>query len=160
MNLSEFRNEPLTDFSRSENRAAMEAALAKVGAQLGREYPLLIGGRRVHTDQRLCSMNPSHPRQVVGAHAAADPELARQSITKAHEHFPAWSARPAEERADVLLSTARILRERKHEFSAWMIYEVGKTWPEADADVAEAIDFCEFYAREALRLSGPQPLTP
>ncbi len=160
MTLPPFRNEPLTDFSQPENRAAMETALAKVGSRLGREYPLLIGGERVHTGQRLCSMNPSHPRQVVGVHMAADAQLARESITEAHEYFPAWNARPAEERAQVLLSTARIFRERKHEFSAWMIYEVGKTWPEADADVAEAIDFCEFYAREALRLSGPQPLTP
>src|SRR5712692_3509815 len=106
MDLPEFRNEPFTDLSRSENRAGMEAALAKVGAQLGAEYPLLIGGRRVHSDQRLCSMNPSHPRQVVGVHLAADAQLARQSITKAHEYFPAWSARPAEKRAEVLLSTA------------------------------------------------------
>src|SRR5262249_4262531 len=160
MTLPPFRNEPLCDFSKPENRAAMETALAKVGSRLGREYPLRIGGEGIQPGQRLCSRNPSHPKQVVGVHAAADPQLARESIAKAHEYFPAGSARPAEERAQVLLSTASIFRERKHEFSAWMIYEVGKTWPEADADVAEAIDFCEFYAREALRLSGPQPLTP
>jgi 1-pyrroline-5-carboxylate dehydrogenase len=158
--LPEFRNEPLTDFSRPEDRAAMEAALAKVASSLGREYPLLIGGRKVHTDQRLRSINPSHPDQVVGVHLAADADLARQAVERAHQYFPRWSARPVSERAGVVLETARRLRQRKHEFSAWMIYEVGKTWPEADADTAEAIDFCEFYAREALRLGGPQPLIP
>ncbi|MBI3697551.1 MAG: L-glutamate gamma-semialdehyde dehydrogenase [Acidobacteria bacterium] len=160
MQLPEFHNEALTDFSRPENRAAMEAALAKVGSQLGREYPLRIGGEAVRTRQALRSLNPSHPSQVVGVHSAAGVELARRSIAAAHEYFPSWAARPAAERVQVLVSTARILRERKHEFSAWMVYEAGKTWPEADADTAEAIDFCEFYAREALRLSGPQPLTP
>ncbi len=160
MSLPEFRNEPLTDFSRPENRASMEAALAKVGFDLGREYPLLIGGQRVRTERRLRSTNPARPDEVVGVHLAADADQARQSIAAAHEYFPCWSSRPAAERAEVLLGAARIFRQRKHEFSAWMIYEVGKTWTEADADVAEAIDFCEYYAREALRLSGPQPLTP
>jgi 1-pyrroline-5-carboxylate dehydrogenase len=158
--LPEFRNEPYTDFARPENRSAMEAALAKVAAQAGREYRLLTGGKWICTGQRLESINPSHPDQVVGVHHAASAELARQSVAAAHDYFPCWSARTAAERAEVLLATARIFRSRKHEFSAWMVYETGKTWPEADADVAEAIDFCEFYAREALRLDGPQPLTP
>ncbi|MGH6960191.1 MAG: aldehyde dehydrogenase family protein, partial [Dongiaceae bacterium] len=160
MQLPEFRNEPLTDFARPENRAAMQEALAKVGALLGREYPLRIGGRAVHTDQKLRSIDPSRPDRVVGVHLAADAGQAREAIEKAHQYFPQWSARPVEERARVLVETARRIRDRKQEFSAWMVYEVGKTWPEADADTAEAIDFCEFYAREALRLGGPQPLTP
>jgi 1-pyrroline-5-carboxylate dehydrogenase len=160
VNLPEFRNEPLTDFAVPANRAAMEAALRNVEACLGREYALRLGGREVRTGQKLRSINPSHPVQVVGWHAAATPELARQAVEEAHAYFPAWAARPAAERAGILVETARLLRERKHEFSAWMVYETGKTWPEADADTAEAIDFCEFYAREALRLSGPQPLTP
>jgi len=160
MHLPEFRNEPLTDFSKPENRVAMQAALTKVASQLGREYPLLIGGQRVSTDQRLESRNPSRPSQVVGVHSAATPQLGREAVEKAHEYFPVWSSRPVEERATILLATAGIFRQRKREFSAWMVYEAGKTWAEADADTAEAIDFCEFYAREALRLSGPQPLTP
>ena len=160
MHLPEFRNEPLTDFSKPENRQAMQAALAKVASELGREYPPLIGGQRVRTGNRLESKNPSHPAQVVGRHTTADAELAREAVAAAHEYFPVWSSRPAEERVEILLKTAGTLRSRKHEFSAWMVYEVGKTWPEADADTAEAIDFCEFYAREALRLSGPHPLTP
>jgi 1-pyrroline-5-carboxylate dehydrogenase len=158
--LPEFRNERLTDFSDPANRAAMQAALAKVASELGRHYPLRIGGRTVETASKFSSLNPSNPAQVVGIHQAADVTLAREAVEKAQACFPAWGERPAEERVRVLLETARLLRERKHEFSAWMVYEVGKTWPEADADTAEAIDFCEFYAREALRLSGPQPLTP
>ena len=138
----------------------MESALAKVAAELGRDYPLRIAGNIVRTEQKLRSTNPSHPSRVVGVHQAADAALAAHAIERAHACFPAWSARPVEERARVVVETARLLRQRKHEFSAWMVYEVGKTWPEADADTAEAIDFCEFYAREALRLSGPQPLTP
>ncbi len=160
MPVAEFRNEPLTDFSRPENRAAMQAALAGVASCLGRSYPLLIGGRRVETGQMLRSLNPSRPAEIVGLHHTASPELAREAIVQAHEFFPAWSSRSAEERAGVVFETARRFRERKQELSAWMVCEVGKTWPEADADTAEAIDFCEFYAREALRLGGPQALSP
>ncbi len=160
MTLPEFRNEPLTDFSQPSERAAMEAALARVAEELGRDYPLRLAGSIVRTEQKLRSINPSHPDQVVGVHQAAGAELAAKAIERAHACFPAWSDRPAEERVRVLVETANLLRRRKHEFSAWMVYEVGKTWSEADADTAEAIDFCEFYAREALRLAGPQPLTP
>ena len=85
MPLPEFRNEPLTDFSKPENRQAMQTALAKVASELGREYPPLIGGRRVRNGNRLESKNPSHPAQVVGVHLAADAELARQAVTSAHE---------------------------------------------------------------------------
>ncbi len=160
MILPEFRNEPLTDFSVPANRAAMEAALSRVCSRLGREYPLRIGGREVTTAQTFESLNPSHPGQVVGRHAAATPDQAQQAVEQAYAYFPVWSERSAEERVGIVVEAARRMRERKHEFSAWMILETGKTWPEADADTAEAIDFCEFYAREALRLSGPQPLVP
>ncbi len=160
MKLPDFHNEPLTDYAQPAHRAAMEAALARVERELAQEYCLRIGGSPVQTPEKFPSLNPSHPRRVVGVHQAADEALAREAVEKAHAYFPVWSARPAEERARVVVETARILRDRKHEFSAWMVYEVGKTWSEADADTAEAIDFCEFYAREALRLSGAQPLTP
>ncbi len=155
----DFRNQPLTDFSQPAERAAMEAALARVAGQLGARYPLRIGGRPVATTEELRSTNPSRPSQVVGIHSAADAALARRAVEQAHGYFPQWSAVAAAGRAEVLFAAARILRQRRHEFSAWMIYEVGKTWPEADADTAEAIDFCEFYAREALRLAEPQALT-
>ena len=156
MNLPEFRNEPYTDFTQPANRKRMEEALAKVRGQLGREYDLLIGGERVRTADKLKSINPARPDEVVGIHQKATPELANRAIETAHRNFAAWSRTPAEDRVRMLLKTAALIRERKFEFDAWLVFEAGKTWPEAEAEVAEAIDFCEYYAREMLRLAGPQ----
>ncbi|HYE65242.1 MAG TPA: L-glutamate gamma-semialdehyde dehydrogenase [Pyrinomonadaceae bacterium] len=156
---SEFRNEPLTDFSKEENARAMRAAIDKVRGQLGRDYPLVIGGERIMTGRTFESINPANKSEVVGRFQKATEELARHAVENAHETFATWRNRRAEERADLLFRTAHLLRERKHELSAWMICEVGKTWAEADGDTAEAIDFCEFYGREMLRYAGPQPLT-
>ncbi len=136
----------------------MEAALAKVRGQLGREYDILIGGERIRTADKLRSMNPARPDEVVGIHQKATPELAAQAVETAHRNFAAWSRTSAEDRAGMLFRTAALLRERKYEFNAWLAFEAGKTWPEAEAEVAEAIDFCEYYAREMLRLAGPQPV--
>ncbi len=156
--LSAFRNEPALDFSAAANRRAMEQALQTVRGQFGREYDLWIDGAPVKTADKLESRDPSKPSQVVGIHQKATPELARRAVDSAAAYFPIWSATPAEERVTMLLRAAAILRERKLEFDAWLVYEAGKTWPEAEADVSEAIDFCEYYAREMLRLAGPQPL--
>ena len=155
---TEFRNEPFTDFSKEENAQAMRDAIAKVREQLGREYPLVIGGERITTDGKLDSINPANRTQLVGRFNKATKELANQAVEKAAEAFVTWKKTPAEERAELLFRAAAIMRERKHELSAWMIHEVAKTWPEADGDTAEAIDFCEFYAREMLRYAGKQPL--
>jgi 1-pyrroline-5-carboxylate dehydrogenase len=152
-----FRNEPYTDFSDSAHRRAMENALAQVRAQFGREYDLRIGGDRLKTGDLLRSVNPSNPREVVGVHHRATAALARRAVDLAYAYFPEWSATPAEERIRLLLRAGGIIRRRKLEFDAWLVLEAGKTWPEADADVSEAIDFCEYYAREMQRLSGPQP---
>src|SRR5713101_1459433 len=156
--LTEFRNEPLADFSVPANRRSMEAALEKVRAELGREYDLLVGGERIKTAEKLRSLNPSHPAEVVGVHQKATPELAARAVESAYSYFAEWSATSATDRIRKLLAAARLIREHKFEFDAWLVYEAGKTWPEADADVAEAIDFCEYYAREMTRLSGPQPV--
>jgi 1-pyrroline-5-carboxylate dehydrogenase len=156
--LTEFRNEPLADFSVPANRRAMEAALEKVHAELGREYDLLVGGERIKTAEKLRSLNPSHPSKVVGVHQKATPELASRAVESAYAYFAEWSATSAADRIRKLLAAARLIREHKFEFDAWLVYEAGKTWPEAEADVAEAIDFCEYYAREMARLSGPQPV--
>src|SRR5690242_8250858 len=155
---TEFRNEPFTDFTKEENAQAMRDALEKVGAELGREYPLVIGGERITTDSKLESINPANRTQVVGRFNKATKELANRAVEAAAEAFKTWRNTPAEKRAELLFHVAEIMRERKHELSAWMIYEVAKTWPEADGDTAEAIDFCEFYAREMLRYAGQQPL--
>src|SRR5436309_7922325 len=156
---TEFRNEPFTDFSKEENAAAMRAAIDKVTTQLGNEYPLVIGGERIKTGGTLDSINPANRTQVVGTFHKATKELANRAVETAHETFQTWRNVPAEERAQLLFRVTELMRERKHEFSAWMIYEVAKTWPEADGDTAEAIDFCEFYAHEMLRYASPQPLT-
>jgi 1-pyrroline-5-carboxylate dehydrogenase len=156
--LSQFRNEPYVDFSVPANRAAMENALAQVHSSFGREYPLRIGGEWISTGDTLISVNPSDVREVVGVHHRAGAALAKRAVESAWAAFPAWSRTPAEERVRLLLEVARILRARKMEFDAWLVYEAGKTWPEAEADVSEAIDFCEYYAREMLRLAGPQPV--
>ena len=156
---TEFRNEPFTDFSREENAALMRAAIEKVKGELGREYPLVIGGERITTDGKFESNNPAKKTEVVGRFQKATPDLARRAVETAHETFKSWRFTPAAERAEILFRAAARLRERKHEMSAWMIHEVGKSWAEADGDTAEAIDFCEFYAREMLRYAGEQPLT-
>ncbi len=154
-NLPEFRNEPYTDFTLPENRTRMEAALAKVKAQFGRHYDLLVAGERIATKDQLQSVNPSKPAEIVGVHSKASPEIARQALEKVFGYFPVWSATSAQSRVDKLLRAAALLRERKLEFNAWLCYEAGKTWPEAEAEIAEAVDFCEYYAREMLRFAHP-----
>ena len=156
--LPAFRNEPVTDFSQPAHRQKMENALADVHAQFGREYELHVAGRRVKTNDLLKSLNPSRPSEVVGIHHKATRELANEAIESAASYFPEWSATPAETRVEMLLRTGEALRKRKLEFDALLVYEAGKTWPEADADVSEAIDFCEYYSRQMLRLAKPEPL--
>jgi len=158
LKLPEFRNEPYTDFSQPGNRKRMEEALAKVRAQLGREHDILIGGERIRAAEKLRSINPARPDEIVGIHQKATPELADRAVETAFRNFAAWSATPAEDRVRMLVKTAALIRDRKHEFDAWLVFEAGKTWPEAEAEVAEAIDFCEYYAREMLRFAGPQPI--
>jgi 1-pyrroline-5-carboxylate dehydrogenase len=156
--LTEFRNEPYTDFSVPANRQAMMDALAKVRSEFGRAYRLRIGSEWISTGDLLVSVNPSNPRETVGVHHKATAELANRAVESAYAAFGAWSRRAAAERADLLLETARLLRSRKMEFDAWLVYEAGKTWVEAEADVSEAIDFCEYYAREMMRLASPPPV--
>jgi len=156
--LSQFRNEPVIDFSQPANRQAMERALQKVRAEFGREYPLRIAGVEIRTGDKLISVNPSNTSETVGIHHKATAELANRVVEESFAAFPKWSATPDKERVRMAVEAARLIRERKFEFDAWLVYEAGKTWPEADADVSEAIDFCEYYAREMDRLSGPQPV--
>src|SRR6266498_1751829 len=155
---TEFRNEPLTDFSKEENVQAMRAALEKVKGELSREYPLVLGGERLTTDAKLDSINPANRTQVVGRFQKATKELANRAVESAHDAFQTWRNTSPQVRADLLFRVAGLLRKRKHELSAWMIHEVAKTWAEADGDTAEAIDFLEFYGREMLRYAGDQPL--
>src|SRR5947209_6315214 len=148
-----FKNEPATDFSNPENARRMREALAKVRAELGREYDMVIGNRLVKTTEKIRTINPARPSEVVGVFQSAGREHVEPAVVSALTAFESWKRTTVEERASLLHTVASILRERKFEFCAWMVYEVGKNWAEADADLAETIDFAEFYAREALRLS-------
>lgn len=158
--LIEFRNEPFTDFSAEANKQAMVDALRLVEAELGRTYPLVINGEKIQTTKLGRSINPGNKEQLVGQMSQADKEQALAAIAAADTAFADWKLVSPEERAGYLFKAAAEIRRRKFEFSAWLVYEVGKNWGEADADVAEAIDFLEFYGREMLRLAAPQPLTP
>jgi len=150
----DFANEPFVDFKTPENIRAMHAALDQVAAQLGREYDLVIGGRHLKTEGKIRSFNPAKPAQVVGVHQKAGAEHAEEAMAAALTAFESWSRTSIDERVSLLLGAAEIIRSRHFEFCAWLTFEVGKNWAEADADVGETIDFLEFYAREALRLSG------
>jgi 1-pyrroline-5-carboxylate dehydrogenase len=154
-----FKNEPLKDFSKAENRQAQQAALEQVKSELGQKYPLVIGGKKIFNDATFASINPSQPDQVAGYFSRATVEQADEAVKAAATAFESWRHVPAEERAAYVFAAADLLKERSFYYNAWMIYEVGKSWVEADADTAEAIDFLEFYAREMLRLAGDQPLT-
>ena len=156
--LAAFQNEPVSAFSKPEEIRAAQAALEKVRAQFGREYELWIAGERHMTGDLLNSVNPSRPSEIVGGHHRANAALARLAIEDAHAYFPEWSRTPVGARVAMAVRVAAIIRERKLELDAWLVSEAGKTWPEADADVSEAIDFCEYYARQMQRLAHPDPV--
>jgi 1-pyrroline-5-carboxylate dehydrogenase len=160
MALPAFRNEPFSDFSTDAHRNAMRAALDQVQRELGREFPLLIGGERLQGDGTFTSINPSRKDEVVGIFPRGTPAHAERAIEAAERAFESWRRVPAEERAAILLRAADHLRRRKYVAAAWQVYEVGKNWAEADADVAETIDHLEWFAREALRYARGQPTAP
>lgn len=151
-----FRNEPPADFSQEANRQKMQEALKQVTAKLGGDLPLLLGGQRVMTSKTLDSVNPSRTKQKIGRSALASPEQAREAVRIASQAFASWREVPVEERAGCLRRAAELMRQRRFEISALMCLESGKNWREADADYAEAVDFCEYYATEMMRLADPR----
>lgn len=150
-----FQNEPHTDFAIPAVRAEMDEALEKIEDEFDRVYPLVIGGRRFDTKTTLVSRNPSHKKQIVGASAKATLEQARDAVRAARGAFRAWSRTPVQYRTEYLELVARKMVERKRELTAWEVVECGKPWGEADADVAEAIDFCRYYASQMRELDRP-----
>jgi len=153
---SRFKNEPHTDFSKAANREAMQAALDDVAEQLGREYPLVINGRAERTKATIVSRNPSHSEQIVGHVASATTDDATKAIDAARRAFKRWSRMEPAYRAEYIELVAKEMRQRKFELAAWQVYECGKPWAEADADVAEAIDFCEYYALQMREMAVPR----
>jgi 1-pyrroline-5-carboxylate dehydrogenase len=160
MQLPEFRNEPFTDFSRPEQRKAFEQAVARVEKELGRTWPSWIGGEKVESKATFENTDPGDQARVIGRYPKLTAEDGNRAVEAAHAAFPAWAETPVEERARIFFQAAQLLREQKHVFSAALLFEVGKSWAEADADTAEAIDFLDYYAGQALRLAAPQPVTP
>ena len=155
-----FINEIVKNFSDPADAAAMRAALDSVKAGFGKHYPLVIGGKRIETETKIRSLNPADPSQVVGVTSSASKEQAAEAIEAAARAFESWKRVSPEERAACIFKAAELLRRRRFEYDALLVYEVGKSWPEADGDIAEAIDFLEFYAREALRYARPHPVVP
>jgi len=156
----EFRNTPLTDFTKEENVQAMKAVLEKVRSEFGRTYPLILGGKEVMTEAKLPAYNPARPSELIGAFAKAGREEAEMAIEAAVKTFETWKWTDPWERAELAWKGADLMTERRLELAAWMVFETSKSWVEADADVAEAIDFLDFYGREMVRYAAPQPLTP
>jgi RHH-type transcriptional regulator, proline utilization regulon repressor / proline dehydrogenase / delta 1-pyrroline-5-carboxylate dehydrogenase len=154
--LPPFQNEPLTDFTRPEVRAYMSAELARLRKHLNRPLHLLIDGKAVWTKDVLTGTAPGDTSVIISETASASEAHADQAVEAARNAFVKWSETPARERAEVLIRAAATLRECRFELAAWEVFECGKPWREADGDIAEAIDFCEFYAREMIRLARPE----
>lgn len=153
-----YKHEPFTDFSIEKNRTDYLEGLKTVEAYLGQDYPLIIGGERITTEDKIVSFNPSNKEELIGNVSKSTKELAEKAMQSADEAFKTWKKVKPEIRADVLMRAAAIVRRRKHEFSALLTKEAGKPWNEADADTAEAIDFMEYYARQMLRLKDGMPV--
>ncbi|MDP9106121.1 MAG: L-glutamate gamma-semialdehyde dehydrogenase [Candidatus Eremiobacteraeota bacterium] len=158
--IAPFRNEPIRDFSDPADRRSLEEALMRARGELGRRYPLVINGEKLHGAGTIASINPARPSEIVGVVDEASLPQVSRALDAATAAFGSWKTTTAQERADLLLRAAARVRETKDDWNAILVLEVGKPWIEADADTAEAIDFLEFYAREALRYANPPPLTP
>ncbi|MGB6520481.1 MAG: L-glutamate gamma-semialdehyde dehydrogenase [Candidatus Cybelea sp.] len=158
--IAPFRNERVKDFKDPADREAMKAALSAVKGRLGAQYPLVINGERIETEKKIRSLNPADPSQIVGVVSSASREEANAAIDAAARAFESWKRLTLAQRASYLFKAAELLRRRRLDYDALLVYEVGKSWPEADGDIAEAIDFLEYYAREALRYGEPQPVVP
>lgn len=161
--MEKFQNLTPFDFTIEENVKKQKEAIAKVKEQLGKEYPNIIGGEEVKTLKKTKSYNPANPKELIGTFQKGiqkGGEIdAEEAIQAAYKAFKKWKNVSVEERSEILLKAAEISRQRRFEINAWMILETGKNFAEADADTCEAIDFMEFYAREAVRYSQDQPLT-
>ncbi|MBI3828649.1 MAG: bifunctional proline dehydrogenase/L-glutamate gamma-semialdehyde dehydrogenase, partial [Planctomycetes bacterium] len=156
-----FENEPDAAFHEAATRAAFSSALEQVRKQLGASYPLVIGGKDVKGEAAEgVSRDPSQRATIVGRVAGASAAQADAAVFAAKQAFPAWRDMPAADRAALLRKAAQIIRARRHEFSAWEVFECAKPAREADGDVAEAIDFLDYYAAEAERLMKPVKRSP
>ena len=155
MNLPAYRQEPFLDTKNPEVIAQYKAALESVRAKIGQKIPLVIGADRIFTDDVISSVNPCKTSEIIGLASSASAEHANQALEVAWKAFDSWKHTSAEHRANVLLRVAQILRERRLEFDALLTLEVGKNFWEAEGELTEAVDFLEFYARQALKFAEP-----
>ena len=155
-----FQNEPLVAFADDKSRSLMQDAIKRVGGELGRDHTVVIADEHIHTDHTIASRNPARLTQSLGVVHDATPELVDRAVDAATEAFASWSRLSFEERSRYLAKAAAMLRRRIYEFSAWMVYEASKSWPEAYGDAAEAVDFLEYYAREAVRMGRYHEMAP
>ncbi|UFS70440.1 L-glutamate gamma-semialdehyde dehydrogenase [Geomonas sp. RF6] len=153
-----FENEPLVDFARASQRGEFPRHIALVRQSLGKRYRLLIGGREVETADTLPSVNPAHPSEIIGVVCQAGTDEVSLAIAAAAEAFPSWRDTDPVRRAEYLRKGAALARGRIFELAAWQILEIGKQWDQAYADVAEAIDFLEYYAWQMTLLAGERRL--
>jgi RHH-type transcriptional regulator, proline utilization regulon repressor / proline dehydrogenase / delta 1-pyrroline-5-carboxylate dehydrogenase len=151
-----YRNSPLVNFAYKDSQEKMQSALREVRKRFGEKYPLVIGGEKVWTDELTPSVNPSAPDEIVGYGSEAGIPEAERAVKAARAAFGKWSRTPSEERARLLERAADILERRRYELSAVEVFEVGKPWNEADADIREAIDFFRFYAQQMRHLGRPK----
>jgi len=156
--LTKFSNEPYLDFSKPENQESMKKALAELTTKSNVVYDLVIGGKHLKAKEQFVSFNPSD-KKLVGTFQKATVKEAEKAMQSAWSAFKTWRYLPAIERAGIVLRASRMMKQRRFEFDAAMILEEGKNWLEADADFAEAVDFLEFYAREAIRYDQPVGVT-
>jgi 1-pyrroline-5-carboxylate dehydrogenase len=158
--ITPFHNEPYANFQDEAITADAAASYSRVTATLGVTHGLFLEGAWVDRAEHFESFNPSHPTQMVSRHAKAAAEDARRAVESAYGAFGPWSRVAAAERAGLAFRVAALMRQRKMDLDALLVIEAGKSWVEAEADVAEAIDFCEYYGREMLRLAGSHPMVP
>ncbi len=154
--LARFQNFPMADFTLESERDAYPAAIARVRSSMGKKIPLFINGQEVETSDTLDSYNPANPNEIIGTVCQAGVGEVDRAIESASEAYLTWRDVPAEERANILLKAAQYLKDNIHDLCAVQILEVGKQWDQAQGDVAEAIDFLEYYAREMIKLGEPR----
>jgi RHH-type transcriptional regulator, proline utilization regulon repressor / proline dehydrogenase / delta 1-pyrroline-5-carboxylate dehydrogenase len=155
--LPPFANEPILELRRAEARATLLEGLAWLEQRLPIRVPIWIGDERGGSEG-LESTDPGDPDRVVASAGRSTPADAARAVQTAERGFREWSARPATERAEALVRAAAWLRERRPRVAALAMRECAKPWGEADADVCEAIDFLEYYARGAIELDRDPPL--
>jgi len=151
-----FKNHPLADFTKKEQREAFVQAISEVRQELGRTYPLIINGEEVYTQEKVASVNPANPQEVIGIVSQASREHIDRALEACRESLYEWRQLSGEDRAKFLFRAADYARKNIFKLAAWQVLEVGKQWDQAHADVGEAIDFLEYYAREMIRLSRPR----